>query len=193
MKDSGCIQIDCGWESGSEKMLEIMNKQAKSEDYIRFSNDCRDVGIRILANMMINLPGETLSDIDESIELIKKTEPNVTLWGEYIPIPGVKFGREMSLDDLNTFGTDRSIIEDKYKFAAYDETLKSVLDNITKIFPNPRNPHLIIKWSYVKRWKDISLISLTVDIYRHYCTVEGKGNIFQLGDSSNNERCVRRM
>lgn len=152
MKDSGCIQIDCGWESGSEKMLKIMNKQAKPEDYIRFSNDCKDVGIRVLANMMINLPGETLSDISESIELIKKTEPNVTLWGEYIPIPGVKFGREMTVADLNTFSTNRSIIEDKYKFAVYGETLKSVLDKITTIFPNPRKPHLIIKWSYVKRW-----------------------------------------
>ena len=63
MAASGCVEVLCGIESGSDKMLKIINKQATIEIHIKARNLCREYQIRFKALMMIGLPSETKEDI----------------------------------------------------------------------------------------------------------------------------------
>lgn len=152
MKRTGCIQIDVGHESGSQKMLDIMNKRNTVTANLRFAKNCRKVGLRHLANMMINLPGETLKDIGKSIDFVKRIKPHVTLWAPYRAIPGVAFGKEMTLDDLQEFTSE--MLENKYKFGDYKDSLQSILSGIHKVFPYPLalkiTPNPLYWWRWVR-------------------------------------------
>lgn len=157
MKAAGCVQIDTGYESGSDRMLDVIDKgvKATSELYLKFAATTHEAGIRHLANMMINLPTETMADVDMSVAFIKKAKPNVVLWGPYIPIPGISFGHEMSLEDMDIYGEQRAeaaVLEDKYKYATYAMPLKAVLHRIRRAFPYPSDPSLSLNPMYYWRW-----------------------------------------
>ena len=157
MKDAGCIQIDMGVESGSERILGIMNKKMVVADYIRAARLMTRYGIRQLANMMINIPGETLKDIDKSVRLLKIMRPNVVLWNVYNPIPGVNFGRELELKDLESQLDSTSemafeMIEKKYKFGMYEKKISEILNELHDIFPHPRYLKFRFDIQYCKRW-----------------------------------------
>lgn len=157
MKKSGCIQIDFGIESGSDKVLKTMGKNIAVKQYEEAAKICRKHGMRQLANMMINIPGETLEDIELSVKLVKNAGYNVVLWNAYSPIPGVSFGKELSLEDLETqleFGSDSSyeMLERKYKFGNYDKKIHDILKDLYKDFPHPRHIRFSLNPMYYIRW-----------------------------------------
>ena len=157
MKESGCIQIDFGIESGSDRVLQTMGKQIKVEQYKKAAKICRKYGMRQLANMMINIPGERLEDIDLSVKLAKESKYNVLFWNAYTPIPGVSFGSELSLHDLESqlnFSSVSSyeMLEKKYKFGDYGKPIIEVLKDLYAIFPHPRYVRISLNPFYYIRW-----------------------------------------
>jgi len=77
MKNSGCLQLDFGVESGSREMLEKISKGITKEQIIDAFKMCDEVGIRTLANILINLPGEEERHIKETKDLLRKIRPTV--------------------------------------------------------------------------------------------------------------------
>jgi len=53
LKNNGCLQIDFGIESGSDRMLDIMNKQTNIEMSAKIAKICRKIKLRHFANMLI--------------------------------------------------------------------------------------------------------------------------------------------
>lgn len=87
MKNSGLVQLDVGVESGSERMLKEIEKGIKVEDTMRLFSLAHKNKIRIFANLMCNLPGETLEDLQETIDLIRNTRPSAAGMGIAVPLP----------------------------------------------------------------------------------------------------------
>ena len=77
MKDSGCVQLDFGVESGSPEMLTMVKKAITVDQTITAFKLCREFGIRTLANILINLPGEEEKHIKETEDLLKIIKPTV--------------------------------------------------------------------------------------------------------------------
>lgn len=73
---SGCEGVFLGVESGSDTMLELMNKSARRADYLRVIPRLRDAGIVCHANLIIGFPGETATTIRETIELVETAQPD---------------------------------------------------------------------------------------------------------------------
>jgi len=72
LKRSGVNQLILSVESGSERVLKsVMKKPLKLEIVKRVANDCRDIGIYTDCNILIGLPGETKSDIKDTLEFLK--------------------------------------------------------------------------------------------------------------------------
>jgi len=157
MSENGCLQIDFGIESGSERMLEAMNKKTDLKKITAAGEICCRTGIRHLANMLVNLPGETLEDLEASVELARKMKYNFVLWNVYIPFPGADFSRSLELEDFSTIMKYPSkpaidLLEKKYKFGNYAKTLAEVLDFLHRNTFHPTRMKLTLNPSY---WKSM--------------------------------------
>jgi len=85
---SGCVDISFGVESGSQKMLDLMNKKttvAKNEETIQIA---KKAGIKTKAYLVVNFPGETSDTIKETIEFLERARPDKILVSNFVPLPG---------------------------------------------------------------------------------------------------------
>lgn len=66
LSESGCIEIGFGAESGSQKILDTVNKKTTVKNNIRFIEVCNKNRIKVKAFLVLGLPGEDLSTIKET-------------------------------------------------------------------------------------------------------------------------------
>ncbi len=157
MADTGCLQIDFGIESGSEKMLKAIRKDVTVEQVRKAIGICKKYGVRVFANMMVNLPGETEEDVALSVKLMKDLNCNVVIWNVTVPYPGGFLDRKLDREDyrmLMGFPSNEAyaLLEDKYKFAEHNRNLKELVDELYGIFPHPRYLHFKLTPDYIRRW-----------------------------------------
>ena len=92
IKNSGCRLLVVGVESGSQKILDFLNKGIKVEDTINFSKLCKKYGIRVRYDFMVGLPNETPEDFQKTINLVrdiyKINKHNELSISFYTPYPG---------------------------------------------------------------------------------------------------------
>jgi radical SAM superfamily enzyme YgiQ (UPF0313 family) len=101
MKEAGCVGIEYGFESGSARMLDLMNKRLKVEESLRAASLTRKARIRFQANMIAGYPGEREEDFRQTIDFIKKTRPSMVGLNLFMPLPGTP-----SYDELKRKGRD---------------------------------------------------------------------------------------
>lgn len=90
MKDSGCVQVDYGVESGSPRVLKAMKKGITRELVVKAFDTTRKVGIRTFATFMVGLPDEYEEDVAQSISLVKRIKPNFIHVTIATPLPGTE-------------------------------------------------------------------------------------------------------
>ena len=86
--DSGCRQVDIGVESGSQKVLDLVQKGERVEDNINAVNIAHSVGIKVKSCLIVGLPGEEQEDIDLTVDFIEKCAPDSVTLCTFIPFPG---------------------------------------------------------------------------------------------------------
>ena len=74
LKDSGCVSISYGFESGSQKMLDIMNKHTTVEINKRAALMTKEAGLGTIPQIIIGMPGETNETIQETIEFLTECD-----------------------------------------------------------------------------------------------------------------------
>jgi len=91
MRKSGLTSVMFGVESGSQRMLDLMVKKVKREDYLKSAEVLADLGIEMYASFMFAMPRETIADFRETIKLmheLKKINPNILIQNcIFIPLP----------------------------------------------------------------------------------------------------------
>ncbi|MHA1568579.1 MAG: B12-binding domain-containing radical SAM protein, partial [Alphaproteobacteria bacterium] len=93
LKDSGCVRLDMGVESGSRRMLEAVEKCLDPDDVLAVNRRLARVGITGWYNFLAGMPGETDRDISASLTLmLRLLDENpaalVSPFYLYAPYPG---------------------------------------------------------------------------------------------------------
>lgn len=100
LKDVGCIGVWFGFESGSPKILKLLNKGCTLEQNIRAATICRAAGFDVNANMLVGIPGETLEDYMLSYKFLDAIQPDNVRYNILSPYPGSAFYDELSRSGL---------------------------------------------------------------------------------------------
>lgn len=99
MKAAGCIQVEFGFESGSDAMLRNLNKNTTVETNLRAARLAREAGLRIYADIMVGLPGETEADLRATLRFVRKARPDVISFSRLYPLPGTAIYNALSEAD----------------------------------------------------------------------------------------------
>lgn len=104
MKKAGCNFIKVGIESGSDKVLKIMNKGITKNQCRKAARLLRKSGIHWTGYFMMGVVGETEKDIYQTLDFVKELKPNSALIGVYEPFPGTVMFEE---------GIKRKLVKEK--------------------------------------------------------------------------------
>lgn len=88
MKDTGCVKLLFGFESGDDRILKIIGKNTTSRQNIETAHLCHKVGIRCYASLIYGLPGENKRSLDNTIDMIKEAQPDEIHYRILTPMPG---------------------------------------------------------------------------------------------------------
>ncbi len=72
MRQSGCRLLIVGYESGDPQILKNIKKGATIEMALRFTQNCKKLGLTIHGDFIIGLPGETSETIRKTIDFAKR-------------------------------------------------------------------------------------------------------------------------
>ena len=93
---AGCTEVWMGAESGSQKILDAMEKGILVEDIFLARENLRGHGIRACFFLQFGYPGETWDDIQSTIGMIRELEPDDIGISVSYPLPKTKFHDRVS-------------------------------------------------------------------------------------------------
>lgn len=112
MAEAGCDRIHYGVESGNDRMLKVIRKNTTIEKIKRAVKNTKESGMEVLTYFIIGQQTETMSDIQDSIDLAQDLNPNYAHFTVFCPYPGTQIYME---------GLERGLIkEDVWKKFAKD-------------------------------------------------------------------------
>jgi anaerobic magnesium-protoporphyrin IX monomethyl ester cyclase len=91
MRTAGLERVYVGVESGSQKMLDLMNRGTRLAQVERTADALRKEGIRQFWFLMLGYPGETLEDIEATLQLFRRFSPEEYSVSIAVPVPGTRF------------------------------------------------------------------------------------------------------
>jgi radical SAM superfamily enzyme YgiQ (UPF0313 family) len=91
LREAGCRRIALGAESGSQRVLDAMNKGTQVEQIRQAAALCHQQGIETYFYIMLGYPGEGWGDIRQTVALLKETQPDAFSSTIAYPLPGTDF------------------------------------------------------------------------------------------------------
>jgi len=88
---AGCVEVWLGVESGSQRILDAMDKGSRVQQVPVVRERLRQAGIRACFFLQFGYPGETLADIMSTVQLVRDTLPDDIGISVSYPLPGTKF------------------------------------------------------------------------------------------------------
>ncbi len=99
MKKAGCWQVSLGIETGSQRLLDSIDKGQTKEKIRAACRLTKEVGISIRGFFMLGLPSETREESFETIEFAKELDPDWAQFTVTIPYPGTPMFNQLEAED----------------------------------------------------------------------------------------------
>jgi anaerobic magnesium-protoporphyrin IX monomethyl ester cyclase len=77
-----------GFESGSQRVLDLIQKDVPLSKQLDKARLCRDHGVAMGANILLGVPTETAAERDESVAFIESIDPDFPNPNIFNPLPG---------------------------------------------------------------------------------------------------------
>ncbi len=144
VKETRWDTVSIGFESGSDRVLKILNKECTEEDnyftidlMTRIGDDMEKQGQKppvFWSNIMLGIPGETRDDAFRTMRMVKYTKRIMPSIAFYAPYPGSALGHQliaegrslMSKENYHRYPDDEKVKGIDYKF--YRELLAGKFD-----------------------------------------------------------------
>jgi anaerobic magnesium-protoporphyrin IX monomethyl ester cyclase len=91
LRDAGCIEAWLGAESGSQRILDAMNKGTTVQEILTARGRLKKAGIRVGFFIQLGYLGEELADILATRELLSAAQPDDVGVSVSYPLPGTRF------------------------------------------------------------------------------------------------------
>ena len=135
LKEAGCFRIWIGAESGSQKIIDAMDRRVDVNHVKKVIQDTNAMGIQTGTFIMLGYPGETEEDITETIEYLKDANPTLYTITVAYPIKGTSLYNEIedritAQPDWET-STDREIdFKRTYSRKYYQYAVSKVVNEV---------------------------------------------------------------
>jgi radical SAM superfamily enzyme YgiQ (UPF0313 family) len=98
LKSAGCAEVWMGVESGSQKVLDAMEKGLSVADVVAARQGLGRAGIRACYFLQFGYPGETWRDIELTISLVRRTRPHDIGISVSYPLPNTGFYQKVKAE-----------------------------------------------------------------------------------------------
>jgi anaerobic magnesium-protoporphyrin IX monomethyl ester cyclase len=88
---AGCANVWVGAESGSQKILDAMEKGTTVDQIVAAARRLREEGVRVGFFLQFGYPGETRQDIEMTLEMVRRCRPDDIGVSVSYPLPGTGF------------------------------------------------------------------------------------------------------
>jgi radical SAM superfamily enzyme YgiQ (UPF0313 family) len=119
MKETGCQQVFFGVESGCQTILDAVNKRTTVEQNQKAVRMAKEAGLFVSISIILGYPGETPDMLKQTLEFIRRAEPDDVYLCVATPYPGTEL---------------RRVVEKKGWKMSPDW---SQYDTVTPVFENP--------------------------------------------------------
>lgn len=96
LRRSGCFRVWIGAESGSQRVLDAMDRRVKVGRVREMIQRCKRAGIETGTFLMLGYPGETEADLEETIAHLESADPDLFTITLAYPIKGTPFYDEVA-------------------------------------------------------------------------------------------------
>ena len=130
VRETNWNSVSIGFESGSDRVLKILNKECTSEDNLVAIELLNNVGDdmeragreppKFWANIMLGIPGETHEDAFDTIRMLKRMKRVMPSISYYAPYPGSALGYQLIAEGKSLMS------KENYHRYPKDEKLKGI-------------------------------------------------------------------
>jgi anaerobic magnesium-protoporphyrin IX monomethyl ester cyclase len=136
LAEMGCFRVWIGSESGSQRILDLMERGVTVEQVQSAVDLCRSNGIQTGMFLMWGYEGEEIEDIETTIQHVKKTDPDIFFTTVSYPIKGTPYSSQLAdrVENLKSWsaGSDRDVrIRGRHSRSFYafaDQLLRSEVE-----------------------------------------------------------------
>jgi len=159
MKKSGCYQLSFGIESGSQEIINSINKHMDLKIVPNVVKMVKSLGIKTCGFFIVGLPEDTKETIEETINFSISVPFDVAQFSRFIPLPGTK-----PFDDWYKDNFDWNMINhvgDKSTYRTKNLTTKEIISLQKKAF-----------WRFYLRPKTILKVIISMKPIQYYWFVK---------------------
>jgi radical SAM superfamily enzyme YgiQ (UPF0313 family) len=109
--EAGCRRLALGIESGSDRVLQRLDKGSSVAQNFAAVEACRRRGIRTLATVMVGNPEETLEDVRATMRFLIKSKTDYAAVSVLTPFPGTELWKQCEREGR---------LNEQYDFSTFD-------------------------------------------------------------------------
>ncbi len=95
MRRAGCRGISFGIESGSQRILDSVEKHISVEQAREAVQSAKAEGIKTFCSFILGLPGEDWDSVEETLEFVRQTLPTSAQFNVAVPYPGTRLHEQI--------------------------------------------------------------------------------------------------
>lgn len=135
LAETGCFRVWIGAESGSQRILDAMDRRVTVEKVREMIHAAQAEGMEAGTFIMLGYPGETETDIEQTIDHLVRSNPDVFTLTVAYPIAGTPLFAEIEADITTDLpwdsSTDRDIdFERTYPRRYYNHAVRRVHNEV---------------------------------------------------------------